>query len=254
MITSGADRLSLIRRGRSSPTVSRTVDVRSAAVRGAFTRAGGDATFGGQSTFVLPLPGGSGRERFVFMADIWRPKNAIDGRYVLAADRMGATGRSCAGAIALDTGTYDPHRSACRRHALVRRRCASRRAGTQPATAILLPGYFADPSIVHDNGRWCIFATIDPWGDDRLALWTSTNGRIWTLLLDPRLADQGRRDEPEFRGTPRCGRRRWWRATAVVHVRLVGSEVGRYTVARRSRGAARMAATADRGRSTPGTT
>lgn len=39
-------------------------------------------TFGGQSTFVLPLPTRGGAERFVFMADIWRPKNAIDGRYV----------------------------------------------------------------------------------------------------------------------------------------------------------------------------
>jgi hypothetical protein len=39
-------------------------------------------TFGGQSTFVLPLPAKDGTERFVFMADIWRPKNAIDGRYV----------------------------------------------------------------------------------------------------------------------------------------------------------------------------
>lgn len=45
----------------------------------------------------------------------------------------------------------------------------------------LLPGYFADPSIVHDHGRWYIFATIDPWGDDRLALWTSINGRDWSF-------------------------------------------------------------------------
>ncbi|GGB19094.1 hypothetical protein GCM10011380_05810 [Sphingomonas metalli] len=43
----------------------------------------------------------------------------------------------------------------------------------------VLPGYFADPSIVHDGGRWYIFATIDPWGDDRLGLWTSDNGRDW---------------------------------------------------------------------------
>ncbi|KQM68159.1 beta-glucanase [Sphingomonas sp. Leaf17] len=39
-------------------------------------------TFGAQSTFVLPLSSRGGRERFVFMADIWRPDNAIDGRYV----------------------------------------------------------------------------------------------------------------------------------------------------------------------------
>ncbi|WP_343526315.1 family 43 glycosylhydrolase [Sphingomonas sp.] len=45
----------------------------------------------------------------------------------------------------------------------------------------LLPGYFADPSIVRDGGRWYIFATVDPWGDDRLGLWTSENGRDWTF-------------------------------------------------------------------------
>lgn len=45
----------------------------------------------------------------------------------------------------------------------------------------LLPGYFADPSIVHDAGRWYVFATIDPWGDDRLGLWTSANGRDWSF-------------------------------------------------------------------------
>ncbi|MGR6329367.1 family 43 glycosylhydrolase [Sphingomonas sp. XXL09] len=43
----------------------------------------------------------------------------------------------------------------------------------------LLPGYFADPSIVHDGGRWYIYATIDPWGGDRLGMWTSDNGRDW---------------------------------------------------------------------------
>ncbi|KQM90369.1 glycosyl hydrolase [Sphingomonas sp. Leaf22] len=47
----------------------------------------------------------------------------------------------------------------------------------------LLPGYFADPSIVRDGARWYIFATIDPWGDDRLGLWTSDNGRDWRFSL-----------------------------------------------------------------------
>jgi hypothetical protein len=37
-------------------------------------------TFGSQSTFVLPVQGAS--EAFIFMADRWRPQNAIDGRYV----------------------------------------------------------------------------------------------------------------------------------------------------------------------------
>ena len=39
-----------------------------------------DLTFHGQSTHVLPVPGKSGA--FIFMADQWRPRNAIDGRHV----------------------------------------------------------------------------------------------------------------------------------------------------------------------------
>jgi hypothetical protein len=41
---------------------------------------GADLTFGAQSTYVLPLAGKPGA--FIFIADRWRPKNAIDGRYV----------------------------------------------------------------------------------------------------------------------------------------------------------------------------
>ncbi len=37
-------------------------------------------TFDSQSTFVLPVAGRPGA--FIFMADRWRPENAIDGRYV----------------------------------------------------------------------------------------------------------------------------------------------------------------------------
>jgi hypothetical protein len=37
-------------------------------------------TFESQPTFVLPVPGR--RDVFIFMADRWRPENAIDGRYV----------------------------------------------------------------------------------------------------------------------------------------------------------------------------
>ena len=39
---------------------------------------GGELTYGAQSTWIEPLGGG----RFLFMADIWRPDNAIDGRYL----------------------------------------------------------------------------------------------------------------------------------------------------------------------------
>jgi hypothetical protein len=41
---------------------------------------GSEKTFGGQSTFVLPLHGTP--DAFIAMFDIWRPDNAIDGRYV----------------------------------------------------------------------------------------------------------------------------------------------------------------------------
>jgi hypothetical protein len=41
---------------------------------------GADLTFGAQSTYVLPVNGKPGA--FIFIADRWQPKNAIDGRYV----------------------------------------------------------------------------------------------------------------------------------------------------------------------------
>jgi hypothetical protein len=41
---------------------------------------GAELTFGAQSTYVLPVAGRPGS--FIFIADRWRPKNPIDGRYV----------------------------------------------------------------------------------------------------------------------------------------------------------------------------
>jgi hypothetical protein len=41
---------------------------------------GANLTFGAQSTYVLPVAGKPGA--FIFIADQWRPKNAVDGRYV----------------------------------------------------------------------------------------------------------------------------------------------------------------------------
>ncbi|HEX9045769.1 MAG TPA: family 43 glycosylhydrolase, partial [Verrucomicrobiae bacterium] len=38
------------------------------------------STFSAQSTYILPVQGQ--RDAFIFMADRWNPKNAIDGRYV----------------------------------------------------------------------------------------------------------------------------------------------------------------------------
>ncbi|MVN91751.1 glycoside hydrolase family 43 protein [Mucilaginibacter aquatilis] len=42
--------------------------------------AGAQKTFGGQSTHVLPVEGK--KNAFIFMADKWAPKNAIDGRHL----------------------------------------------------------------------------------------------------------------------------------------------------------------------------
>lgn len=42
--------------------------------------AGSEITFGGQSTYVLPVAGK--KDAFIFMADKWVPKDAIDGRYL----------------------------------------------------------------------------------------------------------------------------------------------------------------------------
>ena len=39
-----------------------------------------EITFGGQSTYVLPVPGKE--DAFIFMADIWRPKHPSDARYI----------------------------------------------------------------------------------------------------------------------------------------------------------------------------
>lgn len=39
-----------------------------------------ELTFGGQSTYVLPVAGK--KDAFIFMADKWMPDNAIDGRYL----------------------------------------------------------------------------------------------------------------------------------------------------------------------------
>ncbi len=45
----------------------------------------------------------------------------------------------------------------------------------------ILPGYFADPSIVSTGGSHFIYATLDPWGGDRLGCWESTDFKNWTF-------------------------------------------------------------------------
>ena len=43
----------------------------------------------------------------------------------------------------------------------------------------LFPGYYADPSIIVDNNKFYIYATIDPWGGDSLALMVSADFKNW---------------------------------------------------------------------------
>jgi arabinoxylan arabinofuranohydrolase len=45
----------------------------------------------------------------------------------------------------------------------------------------ILPGYYADPTFVEDNGTYYIYVTIDPWGNDFLACWESKDMKNWTF-------------------------------------------------------------------------
>jgi beta-xylosidase len=39
----------------------------------------------------------------------------------------------------------------------------------------IIPGYFADPTVIANKGKYFIYATIDPWGGDELAVFETTN-------------------------------------------------------------------------------
>lgn len=43
----------------------------------------------------------------------------------------------------------------------------------------IIPGYYADPSVLQHKGNFYIYATFDPWGSDSLALWVSKDLRNW---------------------------------------------------------------------------
>lgn len=49
-----------------------------------------DLTFGGQSTYILNVPG---TENFIFMADVWRPKHPSDARYIWLPITYNAEGK-----------------------------------------------------------------------------------------------------------------------------------------------------------------
>ncbi len=43
----------------------------------------------------------------------------------------------------------------------------------------IVPGYFADPSLVQYGGHYYIYATIDPWGGKTLGCWESSDFKQW---------------------------------------------------------------------------
>lgn len=45
----------------------------------------------------------------------------------------------------------------------------------------ILPGYFADPSLIQDNGKFYLYVTSDPWGKESLACWESEDFVNWTF-------------------------------------------------------------------------
>lgn len=47
----------------------------------------------------------------------------------------------------------------------------------------VLPGYFADPSLVSHEGKHYIYATLDPWGGDKLGCWESSDFKEWTYQI-----------------------------------------------------------------------
>jgi len=47
----------------------------------------------------------------------------------------------------------------------------------------ILPGYYADPSILQDGGNIFIYATLDPWGGETLGCWESSDFKNWTYRV-----------------------------------------------------------------------
>jgi arabinoxylan arabinofuranohydrolase len=58
---------------------------------------------------------------------------------------------------------------------------ASDLSGRAPHSANpILPGYYADPSMVQHEGKVFLYATLDPWGDRTLGCWESSDFKNWT--------------------------------------------------------------------------
>lgn len=57
-------------------------------------------------------------------------------------------------------------------------------SGREPGAANpILPGYYADPSVVRHDGRFFVYATLDPWGGETLGCWESPDFKHWTYRI-----------------------------------------------------------------------
>lgn len=72
-------------------------------------RMGPEKTFGGQSSYVLPVHGKD--DAFIAMFDIWRPENPIDGRYIWLPIRFTETGYEVRWMDEWDLGYFNQNRN-----------------------------------------------------------------------------------------------------------------------------------------------
>ena len=68
-------------------------------------RMGPNRTFGGQSTYFLPVQGK--KDAFIAMLDLWRPRNAIDGRYLWLPVQFTPEGFKIEWTSKWDLGVFD---------------------------------------------------------------------------------------------------------------------------------------------------
>ena len=61
---------------------------------------------------------------------------------------------------------------------------AAEEPGREPhAGNPILPGYYADPTVVQQDGKVYIYATLDPWGDKTVGCWESPDFKHWTYRV-----------------------------------------------------------------------
>lgn len=59
--------------------------------------------------------------------------------------------------------------------------CSTSRIQETVLSNPIIPGYFADPSVVEFEGKYYMYATADPWGTGFLSCWVSDDFRDWTF-------------------------------------------------------------------------